>query len=160
MQNTVIIFIHLMALAIGIGSLVFAVVLYLPVLDKIQQQNEPAEHSPAFQALEILSPTVFVSLLLLIASGIYYLMENYTRQVDLTSEYYNLFGVKILFVILSFFLSVYQTFNLRPRIANLDLRPENREQVPATLKKMRGLSFIILASMVLAALIGTWLSRY
>jgi len=116
MQNTFIIFIHLMAAAIGIGSLVFAVLLFLPAINKVSEEEPLRENSIEHKTLELLGPTVFVCLLILIGSGLYYMMENYTRQVDLASGYYNLFGIKILFVAVAFFISIYQTFTLRARI--------------------------------------------
>ncbi|SVD77150.1 uncharacterized protein METZ01_LOCUS430004, partial [marine metagenome] len=44
MTNNIIIFIHLMAAAIAIGSMVFAVVLLLPSIEKLPEQKGPEEH--------------------------------------------------------------------------------------------------------------------
>jgi len=160
MENIVIIFIHLIAAGIGLGSLVYCILLLLPAMEKLPQQKTAEEHSLTYKSLEILSPTVFVSLLVLVGTGIYHLMANYTRQVELASGYYNLFGVKMLFVIVALFLSIYQTFTLKGKIADLDLVPENRKQVPATLNKMRLISKLTLASMFIAILLGVWLARF
>ena len=68
--------------------------------------------------------TVLVSSsLLLVGSGVYYMMENYTEQVNLKEGYYNVLGIKLIFVVVAFLLSLYQTFGLRSKIAHLDLRP-------------------------------------
>ena len=160
MENIIIIFIHLMAAGIGLGSLVYCILLLQPVMDKLPQTKTAEEHSFAYKSLEVLSPTVFVSLLVLVGTGIYHLMANYTRQVELAEGYYNLFGVKMLFVIAALFLSIYQTFTLKTKIANLDLAPENREQVAATLNKMRLISRLTLASLSIAILLGVWLARF
>ncbi len=160
MENIIIIFIHLMAAGIGLGSLVYCILLLQPAMDKLPQQKTAEEHSFAYKSLEVLSPTVFVSLLVLVGTGIYHLMANYTRQVELAEGYYNLFGVKMLFVIAALFLSIYQTFTLKAKIANLDLVPENREQVPATLNKMRLISRLTLVSLSIAILLGVWLARF
>ncbi len=103
---------------------------------------------------------MFVSLLVLIGSGLYYLMANYTRQVELTPGYYNLFGIKMVFVIAALFLSIYQTFPLRGRISNLDLVPENRKLVPATLRTQRAVSRVLLAVLSMAVFLGIWLARF
>jgi uncharacterized membrane protein len=160
MENIIIIFIHLMAAGIGLGSLVYCILLLQPAMDKLPQQKTAEEHSFAYKSLEVLSPTVFVSLLVLVGTGIYHLMANYTRQVELAEGYYNLFGVKMLFVIAALFLSIYQTFALKAKISNLDLAPENREQVPATLNKMRLISRLTLVSLSIAILLGVWLARF
>ena len=119
-----------MAAAIAVGSMVFVVFLLLPSIEKLPEQKGPEEHSTQYKSLEQLAPTVFASLLALVGTGIYYLLENYTAQVELKPGYYDLFGVKLICVAAAFFLSIYQTFSLRARIAHLDLSPENRKFVP------------------------------
>ncbi len=160
MENNVLIFIHLMAAAIAVGSLAYCLLFYLPVLEKLPEQKIPEEHSATYKALEVLAPSVLAAVLVLIGTGIYYLLTNYTRQVDLAPGYYNLFGVKMVFVIITLFLSVYHTFTLRARIANLDLSPENRKLVPATVQKMKSLGQMILATLTVAVFLGIWLARF
>ena len=160
MENNVLIFIHLMAAMVAVGSLAYCLLFFLPVMEKLPEQKIPEEHSVVYKALEILAPTVLGSVLILIGTGIYYLLTNYTRQVDLAPGYYNLFGVKMVFVIITLFLSVYHTFTLRTRIANLDLSPENRKLVPATLKKMRNLGQMILVTLTVTIFLGIWLARF
>ncbi|MFQ5451622.1 MAG: hypothetical protein ACE5E9_13425 [Nitrospinaceae bacterium] len=161
MENNLIIFIHLVAAAVGMGSLVFCLVLFLPAMEKLPNQEKvPEEYSIPYKTMEVLAPTVLVCVLTLIGSGLYYLWANYTRQVDLTPGYYDLFGIKMLFVVASLFLSVYHTFTLRSRIANLDLTPENRKLVPATLKKMVTLSQVLLGTLSAAAFMGIWMARF
>jgi hypothetical protein len=80
--------------------------------------------------------------------------------VELKPGYYNLFGFKMIFVIAAFFLSIYQTFSLRNRIANLDLSPENRKQVPETLQKMKTIAQLILMAVSVAIFLGVWLTRF
>ena len=158
--NTIIIFIHLISAAIAVGSLVFAVLLYLPRVENPKASENLDENSVSYTALDILAPTVFSSVLMLIGTGIYFLLENYSAQVGRKPGYYNLFGVKMIFVIAAFFLSGYQTFTLRGRIANLDLSPEKRELVPATLGTMKKTSHINLALIMAAVFLGIWLARY
>ena len=142
------------------GSLAYCLLFFLPVMEKLPEQKISEEQSVSYKALEILAPTVLGAILILIGTGIYYLLANYTRQVDLAPGYYNLFGVKMVFVIIALFLSVYHTFTLRARIANLDLSPENRKLVPATLKKMKTLGQMILAILTVAVFLGIWLARF
>jgi uncharacterized membrane protein len=160
MENIIIIFIHLMAAGVALGSLVYSIVLLLPAMEKLPPQKTEEEHSILYKSLEILSPTVFVSLLALVGTGIYHLMANYTRQVELAPGYYNLFGVKMLFVVAALFFSVYQTFSLKSKISDLDLAPENRKQVAATLIKMRQFSKITLVLVTIAIFLGVWLARF
>jgi putative copper export protein len=160
MENNVLIFIHLMSAAIAVGSLAYCLLFFLPVMEKLPEEKQPEEHRVAYKALEILAPTVLASVLMLIGTGIYYLLTNYTRQVDLAPGYYNLFGVKMVFVVIALFLSVYHTFTLRARIADLDLSPENRERVPATLKKMKSFGQMILTTLTVAFFLGIWLARF
>jgi len=160
MENNVLIFIHLMSAAVAVGSLAYCLLFFLPVMEKLPEQKMPEEHSVAYKAQEVLAPTVLAAVLILIGTGIYFLLTNYTRQVDLAPGYYNLFGVKMVFVIITLFLSVYHTFTLRARIANLDLSPENRELVPATLKKMKTLGQMILATFTVTFFLGVWLARF
>lgn len=160
MDNNILIFIHLMAAAVAVGSLAFCLLALLPAAAKLPEQKIPLEHSITYKALDILAPTVMAALLALIGTGIYFLLTNYTRQVDLAPGYYNLFGVKMVFVIIALFLSIYQAFTLRPQISDLDLSPENRKLVPATLKKMKTLSQVTLATLSVAVFLGIWLARY
>ena len=160
MHNTIVIFIHLMAAAIAVGGLVVGLLLLLPALEKRPAPNAPEEHTAAYITLEVLMPTVFACMLALVGSGVYYLFSNYTSQYGLDGGYFNLFGIKMVFVAGAFFLSAYQTFGLRSRITNLDLSPENRTQVPATIKKLRSLSRITLALISIALFLGIWLARF
>jgi len=159
MTNNIIIFIHLMAAAIAVGAMVFAVFLLLPALEKLPKRDGPEEYSVFHKSFDLLSPTVFTCLLVLIGTGIYFLLENYTAQMELKPGYYNLFGFKMILVIAAFFLSIHQTFSLRNRIANLDLSPENRKQVPETLQKMKTIAQLILAAFSAAIFLGIWLTR-
>ena len=149
-----------MAAAIAIGSMVFSVILLLPSMEKIPTQQEPEELSIPYKSVELLAPTVFTCLLILIGTGVYYLLENYTEQVGLKPGYYNLFGLKLLCVVVAFFLSIYQTFNLRARIANLDLSPENRRIVPKTIQQIKKTAVLILVVFSLAFFFGIWLARF
>jgi uncharacterized membrane protein len=160
MTNNIIIFIHLMAAAIAIGSMIFAVVLLLPSMKKLPEHKGLEEHSTSYKSLELLAPTVFACLLALIGTGIYFLLENYTAQVELKPGYYDLFGVKLVCVVAAFFLSIYQTFNLRTRIADLDLSPENRKLVPETIEQMKKITKLTLTAFSLALFFGIWMARY
>ena len=160
MENNVLIFIHLMSAGVAVGSLAYCLLFFLPVMEKLPDEKTPEEHRVAYKALEVLAPTVLASVLMLIGTGIYYLLTNYTRQVDLAPGYYNLFGVKMVFVVIALFLSVYHTFTLRARIADLDLSPENRERVPATLQKMKSFGQMILTTLTVAVFLGIWLARF
>lgn len=153
-------FIHLMAVAVGVGSSAYCLFLFLPAMVDPRSDKAPDENSLYYKALDILAPTVFTCLLILFASGIFYLMENYTDQVNLKPGYYNLFGIKMASAIIAFFLSAYQTFGLRSRIANLDLRPENRKLVPDVLRKISHLGKLVLGFLVLTLFLGVWLARF
>ena len=160
MTNNIIIFIHLIAAAIAIGSMVFSIILLLPSADKVPAQQELEEFSIPYKTVELLAPTVFTCLLILIGTGIYYLLENYTGQMALKPGYYNLFGLKLICVVVAFFLSIYQTFNLRARIANLDLSPENRKIVPKTIQQIKKTTIPVLITFSLALFFGIWLARF
>ena len=160
MTNNIIIFIHLIAAAIAIGSMVFSIILLLPSTDKVPAQQELEEFSIPYKTVELLAPTVFTCLLILIGTGIYYLLENYTEQMALKPGYYNLFGLKLICVVVAFFLSIYQTFNLRARIANLDLSPENRKIVPKTIQQIKKTTIPVLVTFSLALFFGIWLARF
>ena len=149
-----------MAAAIAIGSMVFSVILLLPSIDKVSEQQESEEFSIPYKSVELLTPTIFTCLLILIGTGIYYLLENYTGQVGLKPGYYNLFGLKLICVVVAFFLSIYQTFNLRARIANLDLSPENRKIVPETIQQIKKTTILVLIVFSLAVFFGIWLARF
>jgi hypothetical protein len=125
MTNVIIIFIHLLAAGVALGSLIYSLKIYLPVVEKGQTERD--ENSPAYKTLDLMAPTVFASLLMLIGSGVYYLLENYSAQVGLKPGYYNLFGIKMVFVAGSFFTSMYVTFSLRIQKSDLDLSPQNKK---------------------------------
>ncbi len=74
MTNVIIIFIHLLAAGIALGSLVYCLKVYLPVVEKGQTERD--EESPAYIIVYLMAPTVFACLLVLIGSGIYFLLEN------------------------------------------------------------------------------------
>ena len=158
MTNVIIIFIHLLAAGVALGSLIYCLMVYLPVVEK--NPGERDENSPSYKILDLLAPTTFASILILIGSGVYYLLENYSAQVGLKPGYYNLFGIKMLFVALAFFPSMYMAFSLRIQISHLDLNPGNKKLVSPTLKKMIGLSKMTLWMVAVATFLGVWLARY
>ena len=158
MQNNFLIFLHLMAAVIAIGGSVYCLLIYLPLSEKGKKERD--ENSPSYKTLGHLAPTVFASLLVLVGTGIYFLLVNYTAQTGLKPGYYNLFGIKMIFVAGAFFVSMYLTFSLRVQISDLDLNPKNKVLVPETLKKMIGLSRMILMLMTIALFIGIWLARF
>ena len=158
MTNVFIIFIHLLAAGVALGSLVYCLKIYLPVVEKGQSERD--ENSPAYKILDLMTPTVFACLLLLIGTGVYFLLENYSAQVGLKSGYYNLFGVKMIFVAGAFFTNMYVTFSLRVHISNLDLSPQNKKLVPETLRRMIGLSKMTMWMVAIALFLGIWLARY
>ena len=158
MQNNFLIFLHLMAAVIAIGGSVYCLLIYLPLSEKDKKERD--ENSPAYKILDHLAPTVFASLLVLVGTGIYFLLVNYTAQTGLKPGYYNLFGIKMIFVAGAFFVSMYLTFSLRVQISDLDLNPKNKVLVPEILKKMIGLSRMILMLMTIALFIGIWLARF
>ncbi len=147
-----------MAAVIAIGGSVYCLLIYLPLSEKDKQESD--ENSPSYKIMDHLAPTVFASLLVLVGTGIYFLLVNYTAQTGLKPGYYNLFGIKMIFVACAFFVSMYLTFSLRVRISDLDLNPKNKVLVPKTLKKMIGLSRMILMLMTITLFIGIWLARF
>ena len=160
MTDSIIMFVHLMAAAVAVGGGVFGLVLLWPRIFSAGDEAVLDEHEASYKVMDLLAPTVFTCLLLLIGSGVYYMMENYTEQVNLKEGYYNVLGIKLIFVVVAFLLSLYQTFGLRSRIAHLDLRPENREQVKPTLEKMKYFGSITLAAIICAVFMGIYLARY
>ena len=158
MENNFIIFIHLMAAVIAIGSSIYSLLIYLPVAERNQKERD--ENSPSYKILDHLAPTVFASLLVLVGTGVYFLLVNYTAQTGLKPGYYNLFGIKMLFVVAAFFMSMYLAFSLRVQISDLDLNPKNKALVPGIIKKMIGLSRMTLALMIIALFLGVWLARF
>jgi len=158
MANNFIIFLHLMAAVIAIGSSIYSLLIYLPVAERNQKERD--ENSPSYKILDHLAPTVFASLLVLVGTGIYFLLVNYTAQTGLKPGYYNLFGIKMLFVAVAFFISMYVAFSLRVQISDLDLNPKNKALVPGIIKKMIGLSRMTLALMIIALFLGVWLARF
>jgi uncharacterized membrane protein len=159
-DNIIIIFIHVMAAAVALGSLVYCLMFFLPALAKGSSPKSPVEESADYKALEALSPTVFVALLVLIGSGLYFLLANYSDSKDYAQGYYNLFGIKMVLVAAAFFISIYQTFTLKNHISNLDIHPENRENVPAVLEKIKTMGRVSLGIISVAAFLGIWLARF
>jgi len=158
MQNNIIIFIHLLAAIVAIGGSIYSLLIYLPTAEKDQKGRD--ENSPSYKILDLLAPTVFASMLILVGSGVYFLLVNYTAQTGLKPGYYNLFGIKMIFAAGAFFISMYLAFSLRIQISDLDLNPKNKELVPATLKKMISLSRMTLALMTITLFLGIWLARF
>ena len=159
MGNSIIIFIHLVGAAVGLGATVFCMLLW-PRLNALESGKELDENSVTYKVMDLLMPTVFVCVLVLVGSGIYYLMENYTDQVNLKDGYYNILGIKLVFVVVTFFLSVYTTFGLRARIAHLDLRPENKKLVRPTLDTMKIMNQVTLGTLGFAVFLGVYLARF
>ena len=158
MTNVIIIFIHLLAAGVAIGSLIYCLMIYLPVVEKGIGDRD--ENSPSYKILDLLAPTVFASILMLIGSGVYFLLENYSAQVGLKPGYYNLFGIKMVIVAGAFFISMYMSFSLRIQISDLDLNPGNKKLVPQNLKKIMGLCKMALWLIAIATFLGIWLARY
>ena len=147
-----------MAAVVAIGSSVFSLLIYLPAAERNQKERD--ENSPSYQVLGHLAPTVFASLLVLVGTGVYFLLVNYTSQTGLKPGYYNLFGIKMIFVAGAFFICMYLAFSLRTQISDLDLNPKNKALVPETLKKMIDLSRMTLVLMTIALFLGIWLARF
>lgn len=160
MQNYVIIFVHIMAAGVCVGSSVYCLLIALPQLVKPDSADMRDENSIACKMIDILVPTIFTSVAVLAASGIYYLMANYTDQVNLKDGYYNLFGVKMIFAIAAFGISSYLMFGLRPGIENIDLTPEKRKDLPLALKKIQTFGKINLLAVTLTIFMGVWLARF
>ena len=158
MENNFIIFLHLMAAVVAIGSSIYSLLIYLPVAERNHKERD--ENSPSYKILDHLAPTVFASLLVLVGTGVYFLLVNYTAQTGLKPGYYNLFGIKMLFVAVAFFISMYVAFSLRVQISDLDLNPKNIALVPGINKKMIGLSRMTVALMIIALFLGVWLARF
>ena len=152
-------FLHLSAAAIALGALVFGAFIIGPVIKK-SEEKVPEEDSLELKLMDRLAPTVLACVFVLIVTGVYYLLVNYTDQVNLKEGYYNIFGMKMLFAIATLGLSVYQTFGLRARISDLDLRPENKKQVPDTLNSMANIGNIVLWTLATAIFFGVFLARY
>ena len=91
MENNFIIFLHLMAAVIAIGSSIYSLLIYLPVAERNQKERD--ENSPSYKILDHLAPTVFASLLVLVGTGVYFLLVNYTAQTGLKPGYYNLLSL-------------------------------------------------------------------
>ena len=85
MQNNFLIFLHLMAAVIAIGGSVYCLLIYLPRAEKDKKERD--ENSPSYKILDHLAPTVFASLLVLVGTGIYFLLVNYTAQTGLCLLY-------------------------------------------------------------------------
>jgi uncharacterized membrane protein len=158
MTNVIIIFIHLLAAGVALGSLIYCLMIYLPVVEKGIKERD--ENSPSYKILDLLAPTTFASILMLIGSGVYFLLENYSAQVGLKAGYYNLFGIKMVIVAGAFFTSMYMSFSLRIQISDLDLNPGNKKLVPETLKKIMGLCKMALWLIAIATFLGIWLARF
>jgi uncharacterized membrane protein len=118
MTDTIIMFVHLMAAVVAAGSSVFGLFLLWPRVFSPGRDEPLDETSAPYKIIDLLAPTVFTCLLILIGSGVYYLMENYTEQVNLKEGYYNMLGIKLIFVVAAFLLSLYQTFGLRSKIGS------------------------------------------
>ena len=159
MTNAIIIFVHLAAAALAAGGSFFALILLWPRVGPAKEESQD-ENSVSYQIVDVLAPTVFACLLALIFSGVYFMMENYTEQVNLKEGYYDVLGIKLVFVVVAFFLSLYQTFGLRSKISHLDLRPENRKWVAPTVEKLRFLGSVTLGTIVFAVFMGIYLARY
>jgi uncharacterized membrane protein len=160
MQNYIIMFIHIMAAGVCVGSSVYCFFLVFPQLQKPGGENSQDENSTTCKLMDAVVPTIFTSVALLAASGIYYLMANYTDQVNLKDGYYNLFGVKMIFAVIAFGISSYLMFGLRPTIENIDLTPEKRKKLPASLKKIMIFGRINLWTVTLTIFLGVWLARF
>jgi putative copper export protein len=160
MQNIILIFIHLGAAAIALGTLIFGIIVLRPAIKKKHDGGTPNENSVELTLMDFLAPTVLACVFVLIVTGVYYLLVNYTDQVNLKEGYYNIFGMKMIFVVATLGLTIYQTFVLRSRISDLDLRPENKKIIPATLSGMLNVGYISLWTLVTAIFFGVYLARY
>ena len=159
MGNSIIIFIHLVGAAVGLGASVFCMLLW-PRVQAMDSEKALDENSFTYKVIDLLTPTVFVCILIVVGSGIYYLMENYTDQVNLKDGYYNILGIKLMFAVAAFFLSAFATFGLRARIAHLDLRPENKKLVPPTVDTLKIMNQVMLGTLGCALFLGIYLTRF
>ena len=160
MQNVILIFIHVSAAAIALGALIFGIIVLRPAIKKKHDGKTPNESSVELTLMDLLAPTVLACVFVLIVTGVYYLLVNYTDQVNLKEGYYNIFGMKMIFVVVTLGLTVYQTFGLRSRISDLDLRPENKKLIPDTLSGMLNIGLISMWTLVVAIFFGVFLARY
>tara|TARA_B100001123_G_scaffold386802_1_gene461563 strand:+ start:88 stop:567 length:480 start_codon:yes stop_codon:yes gene_type:complete len=159
MQNIILMFIHLIAAAVALGSIFFGILIIRPTIKK-KEDKLLVEDSLDLKLMDLLAPTVLTCVFVLIVSGIYYLLVNYTDQVDLKEGYYNIFGMKMLFVIATLALSVYQTFGLRSKVSDLDIRPEKKKEVPEVLISMANTGNMVLWTLIISIFFGVYLARY
>jgi putative copper export protein len=160
MTNLLLMFIHVLSAGVAVGSLAYSLLLLLPKLAQDSAKENTDATGARIRILQLTAPTAFACVLVLIGTGVIYLFETYTAQVNLKSEYYNLLGVKMASATGAFLLSAYLAFPLRSRLADLDLVPENRQRLPQTLDKMQSVGKLLLGLVTLTLFLGVWLARF
>ena len=69
MTDSIIMFIHIMSASVGVGASVYCLFLLLPRVDIMEKGQDLDESALSYKIMELLVPTVFVCLLLLVGWG-------------------------------------------------------------------------------------------
>ena len=70
MTNSIIMFVHLTAAAVAAGGSFFVLILLWPRVGPASKDENQDEHSVSYKIVDLLAPTVFACLLVLIGSGV------------------------------------------------------------------------------------------
>ena len=157
-QKDVLIFIHILALAVAFGGSVFQVFI-LPSIVR-EKSNQKNKIQIIVRSISLFSPISFGMLSVVVFTGIL-LLFSLTKDISNISSslYLNVFSVKIMLVTAIFSIAAFQTFNLRFKIVCMDINKINEEKPPKQFRVMRTCSKINIILTTIVILLGITMSN-
>ena len=157
-QKDVLIFIHILALAVAFGGSVFQVFI-LPSIVR-EKSNQKNKIQIIARSISLFSPVSFGMLSIVVFTGML-LLFSLTKDIsNISSPFYlNVFSVKIILVTAIFSIAAFQTFNLRFKIVCMDTDKLNEENPPKQFRVMRTCSIINIILTTIVILLGITMSN-
>ncbi len=157
-QKDILIFIHILALAIVLGGSIFEVFILPPILKKKTDKTNKIQ--TIARAISLFSPINFGVLAVMVFTGALLLFSLNEKISNISSPLYlNVFFIKILLVSVIFSIAAYQTFHLRFRIVTMNVDKISGENLPKPFRIMRTCSIINIILITIVILLGVSMSN-
>ena len=157
-QKDILIFIHILALAIAFGGSIFNLFILPLIIEEKSNQNNKIH--VAVRTINLFLPINFGMLIIIVATGILLLFSLSEKISNISSPLYlNLFFLKILLVTIIFSIAAYQTLCLRFKIVTMDIDKIKDETPPKPFRVMRTSSIINLILITIVVFLGITMSN-
>ena len=157
-QKDILIFIHILALAVALGGSVFNVFILPLIIEEKSNQNNKIQI--AVRTINLFLPINFGMLIIIVSTGILLLYSQSGKISNVSSPLYlNVFFIKILLVTIIFSIAAYQTLCLRFKIVTMNIDKIKGENPPKQFRLMKTCSIINIILITIVILLGITMSN-